>query len=183
MTNIACLGWGSLIWDPRELPIQRYWFDDGPLVRVEFARKSRDGRVTLVLDPDARPVRSLWALMDAENVEEAREDLRRREGISKENKQKYVADWPGGNSNHILGLEDWAHARELDAVVWTTLDSNFEKTPPSAEEVISHLRGLTGSSRDEAERYIRQAPRQIDTELRRKIEAEFQWGAIGSSDT
>ena len=78
MANIACLGWGSLIWDPRDLPIQRYWFDDGPLVRVEFARKSLDERVTLVLHPNAHCVRSLWALMDADNVEIARQIVNRR---------------------------------------------------------------------------------------------------------
>jgi hypothetical protein len=39
-----------LIWDPRELPIRREWFDDGPLLRVEFTRQSNNGRITLLLE-------------------------------------------------------------------------------------------------------------------------------------
>ena len=38
--KIACLGWGSVIWDPRALPIQREWFKDGPFAPVEFTRQS-----------------------------------------------------------------------------------------------------------------------------------------------
>jgi hypothetical protein len=34
MPPIAGLGWSSLVWDPRDLPVQRQWFTDGPFVQV-----------------------------------------------------------------------------------------------------------------------------------------------------
>ena len=71
---IACLGWGSLIWAPGKLPIQQPWSEDGPKVKVEFARRSRCriyshnsdcelGPITLVLYNKAAEKTSLWARM------------------------------------------------------------------------------------------------------------------------
>ena len=177
MTNIACLGWGSLIWDRQGLPIRRYWFDDGPLIPLEFARQSKGGRITLVISPAARPVRSLWALMDSDSLEDAKEHLQEREGTENPD---YIGNWSRGQLSPVLipGLSEWALARNIDSVVWTALPPKFKddnNRQPSVEEVIGHLRALPESERNEAEKYIRWAPPQIDTAYRRQIEAELKW--------
>jgi hypothetical protein len=178
VTVIACLGWGSLVWDPRELPIQRIWFEDGPLLTLEFVRQSRDDRITIVIDPTAKLVRTLWAIMDATDLEKARDDLSAREGISQKN-SSLIGTWSRGQAspNPIAGLPEWAGARNLGGVVWTALPPKLSDSPgtPTADQVVAHLSGLTGSRRDNAERYIRMAPRQIDTAIRRRIEATLHW--------
>lgn len=175
MAVIACLGWGSLIWDSRELPIQRKWFEDGPLLRVEFLRQSQDNRITLVLDESAIPVRSLWALMDSGDLQDAKESLRTREGC----KIDHIASWSRGEtcSTKIVEISEWAAVRGIDSVIWTGLPPKFgvKEIVPSIDEVISHLRGLCGAAKDNAERYIRRTPPQIDTAYRRRIESELGW--------
>ena len=49
--RIAIIAWGSLVWDPRTLQIKGDWVASGPELDIEFSRVSKDGRLTLVIDP------------------------------------------------------------------------------------------------------------------------------------
>lgn len=85
---IACLGWGSLVWDPRDLPCRGGWHSDGPSLPVEFARESgakknqRGDKITLVICPESARVQTYWVLLDVPDLTAARKCLATREGIS-----------------------------------------------------------------------------------------------------
>lgn len=181
LTRIACLGWGSLTWDLRGFPIRGQWFLDGPLVPVEFARQSQDGRITLVLTESEQCVTSLWALMESMNLASAVEALASREGIRRKHVEKHVCRWSVGQPSPRLipSLSAWAGEHDIDQVIWTGLPPKFygEEVMPSVEQVVEYLKTLTGELRDTAERYVRLAPRQIDTPYRRRIESSLQWYA------
>lgn len=179
--KIACLGWGSLIWDPRDLPVRGKWFEDGPLINVELARQSNDGRITLVLAESGTVVRSLWALMDCDSVEIAREALRSREGVPK-SKPDLIGTLSRGEkpSSCLSTCSDWLVHQGLDAAVWTALPPKFDNVDqfPSQAQVVGYLEGLRGPARENAERYIRKTPIQVDTNYRREIAARLGWTPI-----
>lgn len=169
--RIACLGWGSLVWDPRELPLRSDWHEEGPMVRVEFARQSSDGRLTLVILASAEPVVSLWAEMDADDPERARELLRQREGRPR---REHIGLWRRQDRDpaNLSGLAAWANTRHLDAVVWTDLPPKFldiEGRVPSLEEAVSYLNEAEEPVHAAAIEYIRNAPSQINTRYRKEF--------------
>ena len=174
MNCIACLGWGSLTWDPRDLLIEPEWFKDGPLIKVEFVRQSNDGRITLTLEPNSDYVPSLWAKMQTNKIDEAIESLRSREGISNKYQERDIGIWKEGEASPelIYRLSEWAGAKGITNLIWTNLSPKFNKIDktPTVEEVIEYLTNLTGDTRNAAETYIRNAPIQINTAYRREIE-------------
>jgi hypothetical protein len=149
------------------------------LVPVEFARQSEDGRITLVIDLRAEPIPVLWAHMLCCNQDDARTALRDREGIRAANWESLIGSWERAEQSpsEIPELPRWAQAHDLDGIVWTALPAKFndEDRPPSAEEVVGYLRGLSGNTLMRAREYVERAPRQIDTAYRRRIEAALGW--------
>jgi len=180
--RIAVLGWGSLICDPRELQITGQWHTDGPLLPIEFARISDQGKLTLVLYPGANPVRTFWALSAHEGLNQAKANLREREGTNME-RIGYVSIPDNQSKCQAVpevcdAIRQWAEEKGLDAVIWTDLQTNFNNKTGmelSEENVITYLRGLTGKMLKQAEEYVRRAPAQVTTRIRSRIERELGW--------
>jgi hypothetical protein len=173
--RIACIGWGSLVWDPRSLPVVGGWKADGPMLPIEFARESADGRITLVLCDGVKAVRSYWCLLSVEDVSAAMLVLAYREGISSR-MAKDIGRWNlvDDKSHGACAAEiaEWVKAQGLDGVVWTNLPCGLRESRgvmPTEEDVLAHLAQLVGESLESAKRYVEMAPAQIDTAYRRSI--------------
>ena len=185
--GIACIGWGSLLWDPRSLPMATPFAADGPCLPIEFARVARDGRVTLVIDSDRQttPIATFWTRLEVASLDAGIEALGRRERI----KPAKFGEWIGaegvdgvsrGTASEATRSVMRAFLRDqgLAGVVWTALPS---RTPagafarPSLEALLDHLRSLEGEALRRAEEYIRRAPSVVVTRNRARFAAELGW--------
>ncbi|WP_130587180.1 hypothetical protein [Qipengyuania flava] len=182
---IACLGWGSLIWSPRNLPLAGDWLGDGPELPIEFSRVSADGRLTLAITEGAKPLTVLWAELKVSSIDRGVEALAEREGISERNFNSSIGLWSNSRcSRHKEANQvgDWASQRGIEAVIWTALKPGLEKDSrgvvPSLSDVLGYLHGTSSAVRARAEEYIRRAPAQIVTEYRAAIEQEFGWAPL-----
>jgi hypothetical protein len=175
---IVCLGWGSLIWDPRDLRTKGSWCSNGPDLALEFVRQSENGRLTLVLHHSSIISSALWIEMETNSVEDAAENLRKREGTN----IRRIGTWDGGDDpENIPGLGRWVDSIKASAVVWTDLPPKFigeNGIAPSQDEAINHIASLDSKSRNLAESYVRRAPKQIRTPYREAFKATLGWAPI-----
>jgi hypothetical protein len=176
--RIACIGWGSLVWSPGVLRCKGEWHLDGPLLPLEFARTSKDGRLTLVLTDGAAPVPALWVELDYADPEGARQALAGREGSS----PLSIGLWPGPAPGYAVGAADvaaWAQSKALDAVVWTALPPKFagvdRRAPESVQAAVDYLIGLDVESTAKAREYVEKAPAQVQTAFRSAFEKRLGW--------
>jgi len=181
---IVCIGWGSLIWCQKNLPVAGKWQTDGPELPVEFARESSDKRITLVVCEGSLAVEVLWARLDVATLNDAKRVLATREGIKEHNIRHSIGYWEQAGASKHHGsdaISQWAAARGFDGAVWTALKPriNGENRMPVKHEVIDHLDRLSGAERDAAKEYVQLAPRQITTSYRTAIETSFGWTAAG----
>ena len=137
--------------------------------------------MTLVISETAKPIRTLWALMATEDLEIAKDSLRIREGISRNNFETFIASvtvTENTTEERKLTIQNWAKFLNLDAVIWTNLPAKFreaDKREPTLNEAIEYINSLDVNTRKTAEEYIRRAPKQIDTKFRREFENRFGW--------
>ena len=153
-------------------------------MRVEFVRKSRRDRLTLVLfDNATSAVPSLWAPLDVTDLDAAVTKLAEREGGKKPLPSKRIGRWPGTVPETIIDLDSWAAAQGVQQVIWTDLPPRFtdpttcqdrDGCPPDEDQAVEYLRRLIADDKAAcAEKYIQCAPEQIDTAYRRRFVREF----------
>ena len=192
--RIACLAWGSLVWDPRTLPLAGPFQLEGPRLPVEFSRVSLDGRVTLVLDGSAPASPTYWGPLAVADLDEAIEALAERERIVAAQRRRFVGALvrrDGGGTTRagsdgqgeaapelVSAIASWLEPRPLDAVLWTALPSRGpagETTRPGFDRLLAHLESLEGEAWARAEEYVRRAPRPVRTPHRARFEACLGW--------
>jgi hypothetical protein len=172
--RIVALGWGSLVWDSRNLPVIGGWSGDGPELPLEFARESADRRMTLVIVEAQTVAPVLWTFLDVETLDQAVTILADREGVPK---RHVIGRWPNHTTVPYLHEEvigRWAKRKNLNGVVWTALPAGMRSTrgvTPDLQEVKKHLETLDDTARMKAAEYIRRAPSQIKTAYRSELES------------
>jgi hypothetical protein len=175
--KVVCLGWGSLIKRPGELRLAGEWQQGGPALPVEFARTSRNGRLTLVLTPGVPLVPTFWVELNYATAESAKVALAEREDC----KLLAIGLWPGPAPRHAVGADliaAWAQEKGLDAVVWTALRPKFQGqsvAPESAEAAVAYLQGLGPEATAAAREYVATAPACVRTPFRAAFEEQLGW--------
>jgi hypothetical protein len=195
--EIAIIGWGSLIWCPGCLRIKSRWYPAGPALQIEFARISGDKRLTLVIHPGppespTPKQQTYWALSECKTLDEARENLRMREGA------KRIADIYGLNIDGDLeGKKDiaaekisrvigeWLKAKNgIQAAVWTGLSTNWRRkrgmefTPEDALQYLNELERAkddAAAAYNRAREYITNTPPRIRTVVRELVRKRKGW--------
>jgi hypothetical protein len=183
--NIAVLGWGSLIWDPRGLTMRSRWHRDGPMLPIEFARISNNGRLTLVIHPPSAEQQTYWALSALDTVDKAREDLKKREGTTLGHIHFASRGMLRDEHDPIeAAVQSWLCLHpQLDGAVWTGLPATLEG-PDLVSKAVVYLTSLVpGSDAYEPSReYVMKTPSQVQTAVRREMQKQEWADAELSSD-
>lgn len=186
--HIAIIGWGSLIWCPGNLRIRTRWRCDGPILPVEFARISRDGRLTLVIHDGAEPQQTYWALSAFDDLEVAKRNLKEREKAN--GKHIHYLTLDGKSASAVTPvvrqrIHDWlVGQKDVDAAVWTGLPTNWQDkrdqkvfTVDDALEYVGALESERDRLSDLCDRiheYVCNTPPQIQTLVRNRLR-EHGW--------
>jgi hypothetical protein len=185
--RIAILSWGSLIDSgvQRGLRIVGGWNTDGPTLPIEFSRISQSGTrqkcLTLVIDEvNGTNVKTHYAISSLANLDLALINLRLVENITLTYSVGYVNLIKGtergwARQNHPIScdrIKVWAAEHHFDAVIWTSLLSNFEKVlemPFTVSDAVEYVKSLSGQPKVEARNYILKSPAQVVTPVRTEL--------------
>ncbi|MFZ0334907.1 MAG: hypothetical protein WAL69_12295, partial [Candidatus Acidiferrales bacterium] len=183
VAKIAILGWGSLLWDKSQREFDDWhedWRFDGPVLKLEFSRKSvsRLSALTLVVDPlYGQQCQVAYAMSKRASPEAAIADLSAREKTKRENIGYTFSDGShrqGRDANSIDVISQWAKDRSIDVVLWTDLPGSFDGVAKKdfLDAAVNHVQQLPPEGKAMAAEYVWRAPDFIVTPLRETLQAE-----------
>jgi len=189
LSQIAIIGWGSLIWDLEILTphVAGAWqMEAGPLLPMEFSRVSPKRKLGLVvcLDPEVGVLCQTHIIRSKRrNIHEAIQDLQARERAPDGLIGAYHTDFQHGRMPTVVAqVQNWCEAKGWSGAVWTDLEPNFESHTMrgfSVAEGLQYLKTLRGESLEEAYNYIQNAPTQTATPLRAALAKDAWWQGLG----
>ncbi len=156
------------------------WLPDGPVLNLEFSRKSetRAGALTLVIDPKhGAPCTVKYALSKRSDPAKAVEDLRCREGRAANIGLLFTDGSPPGfrQDDPAPGtIPTWAKEKGLDAVLWTALAGHFDAVPEKdfLRAAVKYVQELKAEGKVKAAEYVWRAPDFVRTPLRDALQRE-----------
>ena len=186
--RIAIISWGSLVHTgfSRGLQIEGEWKDEGPVLPIEFSRVSKsgdmEGSLTLVIDEqNGSNVPTQYAISSNRNLDMAITNLQAVERINLVYSIGYVnivhnteREWARRNTPITCNtIKAWAQDNSFDAVIWTSLLPNFEAETQfsfNLESAVQYISHLPEPKMSKAFNYIRNAPINVITPLRRVLD-------------
>jgi hypothetical protein len=132
--KIAILAWGSILWEPKNIKINKWKMTDFRLP-INFARISDagKGRITLVIDQKygyETPVQ--YGIMKEQNLNDAINALKKRERTIYKNvgfinlKNNTFRTQTLSINPYINLITSWAQKNQISGVIWTDLPSNWK---------------------------------------------------------
>ena len=186
MSGILILGWGSLIWRPGELRTAGDWILDGPILPIEFSRISEKGRLTLVIDEqNGVPVHTRSIKSACHTLDDAIDNLRIREGSPNAKGIGFANMGDGSTSPTALErhksaaatITKWGQSKGADGVIWTAIGPRWPlKDRFSVEAAAQYVACLEEPLRSEAHEYMRKAPAEVVTPVRKRFEELMKSG-------
>ena len=132
VAKIVYLGWGSLLWNYKDLKIDD-WQQIDLQLPLEFSRMSQDGRLTLVIDEKNGAINKIWSTQaHYKNIDIAINALKKREktlksAISYINLPKKRYRIRNTSPKLTQEIVMWALKEKIDVIIWTDLSSNWQQ--------------------------------------------------------
>jgi hypothetical protein len=189
--KIGILGWGSLIWEPGILRVVGEWKVADLKLPLEFHCDPDSGETRLLIDLDRGeevPVRHIQSKLT--DIDSAIYNFSHKLGIHKLGMMRNRVDnnnigfielkgdsytyhsrlndhWFDVKLNYFDNIYKWIRTTSYDAVIW--YEDNPHRFYRDSKPMPDHLVSLTGENLEEARTFIRNAPPEEDTPVRREM--------------